>query len=147
MFASVGAASAAGVTVAGATVTGGALLAAVGVAAVGGAKGGVAILDTLATLFQGSDDFYMEVDNERFWPQVDDMYMAPQDTAYINKTATFEDVIRIDLKDHDHLSSDDTLGFLEIDVTNLETAFIDNKFIVSSAVEGSIYELDIRVDK
>ncbi|WP_086929284.1 hypothetical protein [Agarilytica rhodophyticola] len=105
------------------------------------------IFKNLATLFQRSDDFCMEVDNERFWPQVEDMYMASADTAYINRTLPFENIIRINLKNHQNSEFKDSLAFLEINTSKLETDFIDSTFIIASPKEECIYELDIYVEK
>ena len=147
VFATIGAATAAGVAIAGATATGGATLAAVGMAAGGGAGTGVTVINTLATFFHGSDDFYMNVNDKRFWPAEGDHDMDSQDKADINKSVRFTKKVRIDLKEYDWGSSDDSLGYLEFDITNMESAFIDDRFIVANEDEGSIYEIDLRIEK
>ena len=147
VFAAIGAATATGVSIAGATVTGGALIGTVALAAAGGGSTGIGVIETLASFFHGTDDFYMDVNKRKFRPEDGHKDLDSQDLAYIDKTMHFTQKVRIDLKEYDWASADDNLGYLEFDLAKMEAAYIDDRFIVGNQDEGSIYQLDLRIEK
>jgi hypothetical protein len=127
-----------------ATASGGTLVA-IGVAAgVGGASGGAALgaefFKIVNGIFDGSDDdLYIKVNGEKIWPTSGKCKdVGSQDTITVNYDLPLVDPCRIELFDYDTISSDDSLGYLNVPANHSPGPFM---YLVENEDEGSAYQI------
>jgi hypothetical protein len=147
-FGTLGAIAGAGVIVAGAKVTGGAFLAVAASAGISGASvasQAIRGLELLDGILSGTDDLYIKVNNQKVWPESQDMDFVAEQMMQLDLRVPFTGNLKIELMEYDSGSGDDSLGTAFIDTTAMTGTFGPEQLMIFREAEGSIYELFISV--
>ena len=142
IFGEIGGAIAGTATAVAGAKTGGLLIAATGVAAAGGASAGVAAINGLDHFFAGADELYIKVNGSKIWRSVKYKDIDSQQTKDVDYSTSLTETVHIQLWEYDTTSSDDLLGYLNVDPAHQPGDFT---YLVYNENEGSIYEINLRI--
>jgi len=142
-FAVIGGATGAALGAVATTATGGILAATVAFGAVGGAGTGVGTIEGLDHFFAGNDDLYIKVDGQKIWPGGKSESIGSQETKEVGYSKPFNATVKIELWEHDAISGDDFLGYLELYTQHQSGT---HQYLVPHKDEGCLYELWILIE-